>query len=61
LPNRHATTTQADVARVLRAAKQIGVPAVQVQMPGGPVITIPLNGEPIPLNSAKEDDKIIPL
>jgi hypothetical protein len=63
LPNRPATFVQADIARIFRAAKEVGVPAVQIQMPGGPLITIPLNGDmPLLNNSSKNDDtKIIPL
>jgi hypothetical protein len=42
LPRRPATTTQADIARVIRAAKQEGAPAVEVCVGGEVRIVIPL-------------------
>lgn len=42
MPRRPATITQADIARLIRAAKQEGAREVAVQMPGGPLIIIRL-------------------
>jgi hypothetical protein len=41
-----ATLKQADIARSIRAAKQAGASSVEVVLPGGTIIRIPLNGKP---------------
>jgi hypothetical protein len=62
MARRAATITQAEYARVLRAAKQIGAPAAQVQMPDGTIVLVPLNWVPgqasvtIPLLENKHSD-----
>lgn len=43
MPRRRATVDQASIARVLRAAKQAGVAAVEVQQPDGAIIRILVN------------------
>jgi hypothetical protein len=68
MPRRAATITQAEYARVLRAAKQAGAPAAAVYMRDGTIITVPLNpnavGPPTPLRLTEEnkhldDDEIV--
>lgn len=43
MSRRPATVTQADVARVIRAAKQAGASAVQVEIGGQAKITVRIN------------------
>jgi hypothetical protein len=45
MPRRRATVDQASIARVLRAAKQAGVAAVEVQQPDGAIYSPPLSPE----------------
>jgi hypothetical protein len=68
MPRRPATILQADIARVIRAAKQVGAPAIAVYMRDGTIITVPLNpnavGPPTPLrlleeNKHLDDDEIV--
>jgi hypothetical protein len=68
MPRRCATILQAEVARIIRAAKQAGAPAVAVYMRDGTIITVPLNpnavGPPTPLrlteeNKHSDDDEIV--
>ena len=47
MPRRPATVDQASIARVLRAAKQAGMAAVEVQQPGGAIIRILVNSPPL--------------
>jgi hypothetical protein len=56
MSRRPATVTQSDVARVIRAAKQAGAPAVQVC---GNVITILLNAPPAPAVEPPPSDDIV--
>ncbi len=42
MPRTPANLTQADVARVIRAAKQAGAPGVEIRI-GGTVVWVPLN------------------
>ena len=68
MPRRPATILQADIARVIRAAKQVGAPAIAVYMRDGTIITVPLSpnavGPPTPLrlleeNKHLDDDEIV--
>ena len=45
MPRRPATITQADVARVIRAAKQAGAAAVELKLDGTLVIRLQLSPE----------------
>jgi hypothetical protein len=47
MPRRRATVDQASIARVLRAAKQAGACAVEVQQPDGAIIRILVNSPPL--------------
>jgi len=47
MSRRRATVDQASIARVLRAAKQAGMAAVEVQQPGGAIIRILVNSPPL--------------
>jgi hypothetical protein len=54
-----ANITQADIARVIRAAKQAGAGAVSLLLPGGTIrIDLQVAGEKIP-NSVEEDMEIV--
>jgi len=44
MPRRSATITQADIARVIRAAKQAGVSWVEIEL-GGNKVRIPISPE----------------
>lgn len=44
MPRTPASVTQADVARVIRAAKQAGAPGVEIRM-GDTVLWVPLSGD----------------
>jgi hypothetical protein len=57
MPRRAATITQADIARIIRAAKQEGAREVAVQMPGQITITIRLTSPE--KNKHFEDEEII--
>jgi hypothetical protein len=46
MSRRLAQFTQADVARVLRAAKQVGATSVEVKV-GGTVVTVTLEEKPL--------------
>lgn len=50
MPRTPANLTQADVARVIRAAKQAGAPGVEIRI-GGTVVWVPLN-ESSPLRAS---------
>jgi hypothetical protein len=43
MPRRRATVDQASIARAVRAAKQAGAAAVEVQQPDGAIIRILVN------------------
>jgi hypothetical protein len=45
MSRRPATILQADIARILRAAKQVGASAVEVPLPGGQVVIVRLNAD----------------
>jgi hypothetical protein len=47
MPRRRATVDQASIARALRAAKQAGASAVEVQQPDGAIIRILVNSPPL--------------
>jgi hypothetical protein len=59
MPRRPAIFDQASIARVLRAAKQAGAAAVEVQQPDGAIIRILVNSPPLapeqPDHSANRD------
>ena len=55
MPNRPAKVTQADVARVLRAAKAAGARAVEVQPSGA--ILIRLDGEDVKVPPQSTGDR----
>jgi hypothetical protein len=59
MPRRRATVDQASIARAVRAAKQAGASAVEVQQPDGVVIRILVNAPPLtpeqPDHSANRD------
>jgi hypothetical protein len=44
MPRRPASITQADIARVIRAAKQAGAPWVEIEI-GGHKVRIPVSSE----------------
>jgi hypothetical protein len=46
MPRRRATVDQASIARAVRAAKQAGASAVEVQQPNGAIIRIVVNTSP---------------
>jgi hypothetical protein len=58
MPRRAATIQQADIARIIRAAKQEGASEVVVQMPGQVTIRIKLTPPP-EKNKHFEDEEII--
>jgi hypothetical protein len=43
MPRTPATVTQADVARILRAAKQAGATTVEIPLPDGQVVIVHLD------------------
>jgi hypothetical protein len=47
MPRVAANVTQADVARVIRAAKQAGAPGVEIRM-GATVVWVPFTEQPLP-------------
>ena len=47
MPRTPANVTQADVARVIRAAKQAGAPGVEIRM-GGTIVWVPFTDRPRP-------------
>lgn len=47
MPRTPANVTQADVARVIRAARQAGAPGVEIRM-GGTVVWVPFTDQPRP-------------
>jgi hypothetical protein len=59
MPRRRATIDQASIARAVRAAKQAGASAVEVQQPDGAIIRILVNASPLspeqPNHSANRD------
>jgi hypothetical protein len=59
MPRRRATVDQASIARAVRAAKQAGASAVEVQQPDGAIIRILVNTPGLtpeqPDNSAHRD------
>jgi hypothetical protein len=46
MPRRRTTLDQASIARAVRAAKQAGASAVEVQQPDGAIIRILVNAPP---------------
>ena len=46
MPRRRTTVDQASIARAVRAAKQAGASAVEVQQPDGAIIRILVNAPP---------------
>jgi hypothetical protein len=58
VPRRAATIQQADIARIIRAAKQEGATEVVVEMPGQVNIRIKLTSDP-EKNKHFEDGEII--
>ena len=56
MPRRRATVDQASIARVLRAAKQAGASAVEVQQPDGSVIRIVINAPAPALRAATANE-----
>jgi hypothetical protein len=59
MPRRRATVDQASIARAVRAAKQAGASAVEVQQPDGAIIRILINSPALapeqPDHSANRD------
>jgi hypothetical protein len=59
MPRRRATVDQASIARAIRAAKQAGAAAVEVQQPNGGIIRILVNASALapeqPDHSANRD------
>jgi|HubBroStandDraft_1064217.scaffolds.fasta_scaffold2609872_2 hypothetical protein len=53
MPRRKANITQADVARIIRAAKQQGAPAVEVR-PDGTILVRLTEPAPGPVDSAAQ-------
>ena len=47
MPRRRTTLDQASIARAVRAAKQAGASAVEVQHPDGAIIRILVNAPPL--------------
>ena len=47
MPRRPARHTQADINRALRAARQAGAAAVELQQPDGSIIRIVINAPPL--------------
>lgn len=58
MPNRRATITQADVARVIRAAKQAGASTVDVPV-GDKLITVHLEPSTAPVVPLAESEEIV--
>jgi hypothetical protein len=56
MPRRRATVDQASIARALRAAKQAGATAVEVQQPDGTVIRIVINAPALALRAATANE-----
>jgi hypothetical protein len=55
MPRRPAAITQADVARIIRAAKQAGAAQVRVEVNGVPVIVdLKSTGQDQPLDEGEE-------
>jgi len=52
MPRTPANLTQADVARVMRAAKQAGAPGVEIRM-GGTVLWVPFTEQPRPQSTER--------
>ena len=59
MPHRPATITQADVARVIRAAKQAGASSVEVHTPGQATIIIRLNPSTAEQTALAPNDEIV--
>jgi hypothetical protein len=47
MPRRRAIIDQASIARAIRAAKQSGAAAVEVQQPDGAIIRVLVNAPPL--------------
>ena len=60
MPRTPANVTQADIARILRAAKQAGAAGVEIRC-GGAVIWVPLDGRtgPVPVPPEVDDDFVL--
>lgn len=58
MPRRPATILQADVARVIRAAKQAGASEVVVKV-GDQVITVKLGQSTAPVKPLEQDEEIV--
>jgi hypothetical protein len=59
MPRRHATITQADVARIIRAAKQAGAVEVAVPMRDGPPIVVRFSPSTAPDEALEQKAKIV--
>jgi hypothetical protein len=56
MPRRRATVDQASIARAVRAAKQAGASAVELQQPDGNVIRIVINAPALALRAATANE-----
>jgi hypothetical protein len=59
MPRRRATVDQASIARAVRAAKQAGASAVEVQQPDGVIIRILVNAPPLALEQPSGCDIVL--
>lgn len=59
MPRRRATVDQASIARAVRAAKQAGASAVEVQQPDGTLIRIVINAPALTLEHQAPDHNIV--
>jgi hypothetical protein len=59
MPRRRATVDQASIARAVRAAKQAGAAAVEVQQPDGGIIRIVINSPALTPEHQSSDHDIV--
>jgi hypothetical protein len=59
MPRRRATVDQASIARAVRAAKQAGATAVEVQQPDGAIIRILVNTPALTPEHPSSDHDIV--
>jgi hypothetical protein len=59
MPRRRATVDQASIARVVRAAKQAGASAVEVQQPDGAIIRILVNTPTLTPEQSSDHDIVL--
>jgi hypothetical protein len=59
MPRRRATVDQASIARAVRAAKQAGASAVEVQQPDGAIIRILVNTPALTPEHKSSDHDIV--